>query len=479
MKRFISFTLLLVGLVVVAATSALAENRALIIGIGDGYDGQNKLRGPETDARLAQEIARKIGIPAENTKVFINKQANRTNILAGFKWLQEGAQNGGKAFIYYSGHGFQIEDKNGDPDDDGCDEVIVPVDLKFVTDKEIKQLLMGLGSADVILMADSCFSGTIHKSLYGGRNKAAKVLKAKGSAPTCGAAANQKGFKRHKSLGVDSDTVSGSGKLIVLSATNKHEVAYASFDGKGGSLFTQSVYDIIQEKGIKTSFREVIAEAQEQVKRQSEQHNAIKHTPQLDGNPEYFDWSFDLTGKAGGVSERPASVEATNSNSEMIEWLVNNSKFAVSVVADRKQLRMGEKIGFEVFSSQDGYINIVEHDPDGMMTVLYPNQYKSNNVIKANTKLRVPEDIGGFKITGQGTPGDSRIVALVTSEQFNMYTLGDGKLHKFKVFPRKDFGAINKIVSKGIGGTRSLGVQKDESSNQDFGANAITIKVSR
>jgi len=92
----------------------------------------------------------------------------------------------------------------------------------------------------------------------------------------------------------------------------------------------------------------------------------------------------------------------------------------------------------------------------------------------------VPEDIGGFKITGQGTPGDSRILALVTTEPLNIYTESGSKLQKFKVFQSKDFGSINKIVSKGVGPTRSLGVQKDESSSQPgYGANAITITVSR
>jgi hypothetical protein len=475
MNRIKIITLALLTLLgALPATSAIAENRALIIGIGQGYDGPNKLQGPEKDASMAQEIALGIGIPAENTRVLLDRNANRENVIAGMKWVQEGVQNGGRAFIYYSGHGYQIEDKGGNPEDEGCDEVIVPVDLKFVIDKEIKVLLQGMAKAEVLLMADSCFSGTIHKGLYGGNLPFAKVLKKvpKG-VMACAEAINEK-----KSLGLEADTESGPGKLIVLSATNKHEVAYASTDGRGGSMFTQAVYDTLQAKGYKVSFREVIDDAREKVRQQSESQNMIKHTPQLDGNPEYFDWAFDFSGKVGEAPQQ--TVETTRNNQEMIDWLVNNSKYAVSIVSDRKQIRMGEKIGFEVFSSQEGYINILENDPEGVLTVLFPNQYKSNNSIRANSSLRVPNDIGGFKITGQGTPGDSKVLVLVTTEPLNLYSQGGGeKVRQFKVFSRKDMKALKATVRKGLGRTRSLGVQKDDSSNQDFGANAITITVSR
>jgi metacaspase-1 len=473
--KFALLCVVLLGLTI-QVVPALAENRALIIGIGSGYNSQNKLPGPEPDVKMAQYISQQIGIPANKTKIIVNEQATHDGIVNGFRWVQEGVRDGGKAFIYYSGHGYQIEDKGGDADDEGCDEVLVPVDMKWVVDKEIKQLLKGMDKAEVILMADSCFSGTIHKGLHKGGQ--AKVFKSNAPAPVCAQPTNTKGVKHHRSLGVDAETVKASEKLIVLSATTKHELAQAS---DRGSFFTLSVYETLKSKGVKTSFREVMDVARDQVRDRSEQVNVPKHTPQLDGNPDYFDWSFDFSGAVGtGSAVAPQTVESTNNNQEMFNWLVNNSQFAVSIEADKKAIKLEEKIGLELYSSRNGYVNILDCGPDGEITVLFPNQYKSNNAIQAEKRLKIPEDIGGFRVTGK-LLGKSQTLVLVTSEPLNLYTEGGEKVTKFKSFKKNDFYSLKKLVTKGVAkATRSLGVEKDvPGGSPEYGANAVTITVTK
>lgn len=485
------------------AQGALAENRALIVGIGTGYDGRNRLPDVTADVDIARDIARMIGIPPQNTRVIVDREATRTNMIAGMRWVQEGVRNGGRAFIYYSGHGYQIEDVGGRSDDEGCDEVLVPVDVtsgdtpRWLLDKEINDIVRGMPRAEVLLMADSCFSGTIHKGLYGGKDPLTKSFKSTEPPPQCGQAVNNRGLVRRRGIGVEPDLSDTGGKLIVLSATGKHEVAYPTLTGRGGSLFSQAVYDTLKAKGVKISFKEVIDDAREQVRRQSEQVGRMKHTPQLDGNPEYFDWAFDFSGRVGAGSE-PQTVAGTDNQSQMFDWLVNNSQFAVSVVADKRQIRLGERISFNVHSSRNGYVNILDRDANGVVTVLFPNQLKSGNAIQANTTLRVPEDIGGFKLVGQGTPGQSEILVLVTSNPFNMYEeMNKGRSlqqlkeksldprkeqasEPFVEFKNRDFADMRRMVSRGLArSTRGIGVVKDSEGETEFGANGILIQVTR
>lgn len=65
-------------------------------------------------------------------------------------------------FISYSGHGSNIKDKNSD-ETDGFDELIVPLDLKYITDDTLKTIIQNNLKKDVSVVAlfDSCNSGTV------------------------------------------------------------------------------------------------------------------------------------------------------------------------------------------------------------------------------------------------------------------------------------------------------------------------------
>ena len=93
---------------------------------------------------------------------------------AGFRdWLIAGTENGDRVVFYFAGHGAQVEDESGDEGDDKFDEVLVPSDTKgelegsgaglsgFITDDEIGKLLAELPGREVMMVVDSCHSGTI------------------------------------------------------------------------------------------------------------------------------------------------------------------------------------------------------------------------------------------------------------------------------------------------------------------------------
>jgi len=88
----------------------------------------------------------------------------RSNILSNLKALALQSSQLSEIWIYYSGHGSQVQDKNGD-ENDKLDEVIVPVDFKTagnIMDDEFFSILQTFSvKCRVILLFDCCHSGSI------------------------------------------------------------------------------------------------------------------------------------------------------------------------------------------------------------------------------------------------------------------------------------------------------------------------------
>jgi len=448
---------------------ARAESRALIIGIGQAYGnaGITAINGPEKDVELIKVLASTMGFKSGEIKMVKEDMATKKAVLDGFRWVKDGVKNGGKAFIYYSGHGFQVSDKNGD-EDDGCDEVLVPVDAsspeKFILDDEIGKQLKSMGKAETVIIIDSCFSGTITKGIYMWSNWNTKYLGK--TASRCGKPVNV------KSIGVAEEAAKG-GNIVILTATSQNEVAYGDLTGRGkGSLLTQAIYDTVQKRGSNVTFRILRDVAAKRIRRICESKKLIPHTPQLYGDPGMFDKDIRLR---PGSAPQGGGIEDVGANRELIERVVNSSRFMVAMRSDRRRIPIGDRISFSVTSSKRGYLNLVELEPNGNLNVIFPNGYVSDNRVRADVEKNIPEDIGGFKLVGQEPPGESRIVAIVTRIPLNLYTernLGN-RIGQFKAIGRNELMRIKSAL------TRSIAVKPEKMDGKEFGATGVTIRVVR
>ena len=155
----------------------LEENEwwVLVIGIADymnkpfKYGGRtyrfNDLNYTVNDAKAMEEV---IGVDPKRVKTILNSEASYETIKnAIHEWLGQ-ADKEDSALLYFSGHGANQPDTNGD-EPDKWDEVLVPYDYpraeKFITDDEINKWLKGLRAEEVVFIADSCHSGSSHKAV--------------------------------------------------------------------------------------------------------------------------------------------------------------------------------------------------------------------------------------------------------------------------------------------------------------------------
>lgn len=179
MKRSLIITLAVLFLF---PSFSFGARRALLIGINDyknlpsySKDGISDLRGPANDVRIIKNVlTSSYGFSEGEIKTLINSEATGENIKKAFEnWLVSGTSPGDLVIFFYSGHGAQIPDQNGD-EADGKDEVLAPYDVvpeggrNIIRDDELGTWLRKLSKREVVVFIDACHSGTMTRGIRDG-----------------------------------------------------------------------------------------------------------------------------------------------------------------------------------------------------------------------------------------------------------------------------------------------------------------------
>ncbi|MFZ9510495.1 MAG: caspase family protein, partial [Burkholderiaceae bacterium] len=149
-------------LAALSAAHAQESRYALIIGVSEYSDPNvSALTGGASDIRTARSIASSMGIPEANMRVLRDKDATKQNVIAELQALSRRVPAGGRAFIYFSGHGTRWHD----PTLNACAEGLMTYDTKTVSSDEIAQYTRRISEvADkTIVLFDACFSGGVNQ----------------------------------------------------------------------------------------------------------------------------------------------------------------------------------------------------------------------------------------------------------------------------------------------------------------------------
>jgi hypothetical protein len=143
--------------------------RALLIGINE-YKALPDLYGAVNDVELMRGIlTTQLGFDERNVRTILDEQATRAGIVAALEELVASAGPDDVLYIHYSGHGSQVPDTNGDETEDTWDETLVPhdgrsVNMRDITDDELAEIVSRSATDDVVIVLDSCHSGTATRS---------------------------------------------------------------------------------------------------------------------------------------------------------------------------------------------------------------------------------------------------------------------------------------------------------------------------
>ena len=145
--------------------------------IGTNYEGAAyQLAGCVNDA---DDWSALLGVEGYVGTRLVGSDATRNDIIAALVEAVARARWGDRIVVTYSGHGTWIPDRSGD-EVDGRDEAWCPDDMQtagLITDDDLRgifaQARAGVG---VLVLSDSCFSGTMTRLLGGPDAKRIRFL---------------------------------------------------------------------------------------------------------------------------------------------------------------------------------------------------------------------------------------------------------------------------------------------------------------
>lgn len=156
-------------------TGITVPKRALLIGINYKLVPHLELNGCINDAKCIKDVLlSKYGYPADQVRILLDETdtgerflPTMRNILEGLSWLCADTRSGDQRVLFFSGHGTQIPDANGDESDDNLDEALVTCDERLICDDDILRIFGTLKrGARLTAFFDCCHSGTIADLMY-------------------------------------------------------------------------------------------------------------------------------------------------------------------------------------------------------------------------------------------------------------------------------------------------------------------------
>ena len=389
MKKTVLIFMVLSGLI-------FARTDAVVVGVGK-YPNLRKdlqLHGVPIDVKNIQTILDAVHVPKKHITVLQDAQATRKRVRKAFTdYINSSKNREGNIFIFYfSGHGLQVKDLDGD-EGDGQDEVTVLYDYKVtkknvitqgvLLDDELYTLLTQIKSKKVLIF-DKCHAGSSYRGFVVDFEKVVK-----------GKFTLSKEFAKR----IDSFPKAENPLLanVVLSATKDKETAE---DSPLGGLFTKSLLEgivynkAVNRKGIITlkslqNFCDLnILESAIFIKKNYKGYDELKGAFHPHFRPNKYTNIVDVfnsnikQSKPSSISSKPKQKKYLLE--DMLDSMVSRKIMTTTLTTPQKNFGLYQNVYFDINSKKKGYINVL---------IAYKNSYKlfmKNRPISANKTYPFP-----------------------------------------------------------------------------------------
>jgi len=122
--------------------------------------------------------------------------------------------------------------------------------------------------------------------------------------------------------------------------------------------------------------------------------------------------------------------------------------------------KINEVISFQVEADRDCYLTLIDVSTDGSITILFPNEYNSDNKIEAGRVYDIPAEGMDYQIRVTGPPGNEMVKAIATEEPLSVKDLvPENKGQGFKFMEGNKGGSefvssLPAVISKSLDGSK-------------------------
>ena len=478
---------LLLGIFFTGSIQAQNNRAALIIGIEHYRNPVTapSLLGVPADMNSAKQIAKAMGIPDKNVTVIQNQQATKRNLMEAFKKVSEFGANGGRVFIYFSGHGSRDYDHKKKQ----CYEGLLSYDEELITNEEIASATQKLkDNVDkTIVLFDACHAGGVLKTALQTRSAGSTPalsltpkFVAKGSLDDVMACRSATNFQTRGLFDQATRLGALQENLVLISSARPDEVAWDEGPGAGG-IATQALRDCLLGQARDTNasgavtLEEIRACAQVKMDQKLPGPNPKASNLVIRGNrnlipvvatptapppepvmvaavtptkpPEQLAQNKPpvevVPTKPAPVSSNPLkpppvvaaptpaapvsppSVDAPLASLATLKDIEaqRNPMRKLDIKLAKKTLKINQDyLDLQIKSSHDGYLYLVLLGSDKKsFYMLYPNKLDGNNRIQAGKTINLPNQ--SWQIKAAGPAGVDHILVLVADSERDLKTL--------------------------------------------------------
>ena len=149
-----------------------------------------------------------------------------------------------------------------------------------------------------------------------------------------------------------------------------------------------------------------------------------------------------------------------------VQELANRQDFSVRLWTDRTTYQVGEPIHFYFRAERDCYLNLVDINSKGEISLLFPNRFDSNNSVQGGKTYCIPGDNYGFVLEAMLPTGTDRIYAIASTRPMDVFDYN---------FARDAFVTMTRGKTRGID-IRGIGVRLDRAKLNAAAMSVINIR---